>query len=147
MREPLVILSIHPEYAEKIFSGIKQIELRRSRPKFSPGTIVLVYSTAPVQKIEGFFIVSQIIENTPESLWNDYSDLCGVTEDEYQTYFNEALQSYGLFVSKAIRFPRPISLHDFQDICPGFFPPQSYRYLRPDQPAYDLLRKKCLRST
>lgn len=146
MHEPLVIMSIHPKYAEKIFSGNKQVELRRSRPAFSPGTIVLVYSTAPVQKIEGFFIVSDIIEDDPDGLWNDYAELCGVTEQEYDAYFSGALRSYGLLVSKAFRFSNPIPLHKLQKMYPSFSPPQSYQYLRANQPTYKLLRQKCQRS-
>lgn len=146
MPDHMVILSIHPEHADKIFSGRKQIELRRSRPAFSAGTIVLVYSTAPIQKIEGFFIVREIIEDDPESLWKDYAELCGVTEHQYQAYFTKALRSYGLYFSNAFRFPRPISLDDFKVMYPEFTPPQSYRYLRPGQPGYNRLRQRCLKA-
>ena len=147
MRDSMVVMSIHPKHAEKILSGNKRIELRRSRPAFAPGTIVLIYSTAPVQQIQGFFIVDDIVESDPEGLWNDYSEFCGVTEQEYQAYFSNALRSYGLLVSEAFRFPNPISLKKIKKIYPDFYPPQSYRYIRSNQPSYKQLRKKCLKFT
>ena len=55
----VALLSIHPEFVERIFDGTKTIELRRiSLP--SELKHVVVYSTAPIMKIAGFFDVEEI---------------------------------------------------------------------------------------
>ena len=54
-----IILSIKPKWAELIYSGKKTIEWRKSIPKREnigePIEKVLLYETAPVKKITGFF--------------------------------------------------------------------------------------------
>lgn len=51
-----VILSIHPKWAEKIYSGKKEVEWRKSFPtEAAPGMPVLIYETAPVCKVTGLF--------------------------------------------------------------------------------------------
>ena len=55
----VVLLSIHPEFADRIFDGSKTIELRRISlpPELKH---VVVYSTAPVMKIVGYFDVDDL---------------------------------------------------------------------------------------
>lgn len=45
MNKPKIIISIHPEWCEKIFSGEKTIEVRRPAPKIDTPFEVLVYCT------------------------------------------------------------------------------------------------------
>lgn len=40
-----ILMSIHPEWCEKIFNGEKTIEVRKSRPKLEPPFEVYVYCT------------------------------------------------------------------------------------------------------
>jgi predicted transcriptional regulator len=58
-----VILSIHPKWAEKIYSGEKTIEWRTSFPKdfISFQTKVYLYETAPVKKITGVFFLESVL--------------------------------------------------------------------------------------
>lgn len=51
-----VLLSIHPEWAEKIYSGEKKVEWRKTFPtEATPGLPVLIYETAPVCMVTGLF--------------------------------------------------------------------------------------------
>lgn len=45
MNKPKILISIHPEWCEKIFNGEKTVEVRRTRPKIEPPFEVLVYCT------------------------------------------------------------------------------------------------------
>lgn len=45
-----VLLSINPEYVEKIFSGIKKYEYRRSIFKNEAVDTIVIYSTSPIKK-------------------------------------------------------------------------------------------------
>jgi len=53
-----ILLSIKPEWAEKIYNGEKTIEWRKSRPRIDRNNRhmrVYVYETAPVKRITGYF--------------------------------------------------------------------------------------------
>lgn len=51
-----VLLSIHPKWAEKIYSGEKAVEWRKTFPtEAEPGTPVLLYETSPVCMVTGLF--------------------------------------------------------------------------------------------
>ena len=61
-----VLLSIKPEYAEKIFSGEKRYEFRKAVFKNQLIQTVVVYATMPVGKIIGEFNIKQILKDEPE---------------------------------------------------------------------------------
>ena len=50
-----VLLSIKPEFADKIFNGTKKYEYRRSIFKKKEVKTVVVYASSPIQKIIGEF--------------------------------------------------------------------------------------------
>lgn len=47
-----IIISIHPEYAEKILTGEKTYELRTRLPQDKPERMI-IYATAPVSAVVG----------------------------------------------------------------------------------------------
>lgn len=49
----VLVLSIKPEYAEKIYSGIKRFEFRKAPPRNLKAMYVM-YESAPVSKMTGF---------------------------------------------------------------------------------------------
>ncbi len=71
-----VLLSIRPVHAEKIFQGIKTVELRRVCPQLLPGARVFVYVSAPVSAVVGYFVVGEVIQKAPHRLWRDVRHAC-----------------------------------------------------------------------
>lgn len=61
-----VLLSIHPKWAQKIYSGEKTIEWRKSFPfkKWHGEMKVYLYETKPVCKITGCFKLLNVVETT-----------------------------------------------------------------------------------
>jgi len=51
-----VMLSIRPEWIDKILSGEKTIEVRKTRPKVPPPFTVYIYCTKPKFEHEDFFV-------------------------------------------------------------------------------------------
>ena len=80
-----VIISIKPEYVEKIFSGEKKWEFRKSRitaDKF------FIYETAPISRIVGEFTPRWIGEGTPEAIYAETcNDGAGIDYDKFFEYF------------------------------------------------------------
>lgn len=69
-----IILSIKPKYCEEIFSGTKRFEYRRRVFKQEIQK-VFVYATSPVCKIVGEFELERIIADTPDSIWNQTTNM------------------------------------------------------------------------
>ena len=73
-----VILSIKPEFVEKIFSGEKQYEYRKVLFKQKVDT-VYIYASRPISKIVGEFKIDEILCDTPENIWKETRRQSGVT--------------------------------------------------------------------
>jgi predicted transcriptional regulator len=135
MSNGILLISIHPEHAVKIFDGSKKVELRRVRPKVTSGDVVLVYVSSPVQALVGTFSVEKVVEAAPRLLWNQVNTIAGISRKRFDDYYSGAANAYGIFVQEARRLPRPVQLGSLRDIVSSFNPPQSYRYITPAEAA------------
>ena len=82
-----VLLSINPEYVEKIFSGEKEFEFRKNRCK-SDANKMVIYCTSPVMKVIGEADIVEIIEDTPAMVWKRTKEKAGVSKDFYDSYYS-----------------------------------------------------------
>ena len=72
-----ILLSIKPEYANKIFDGQKHYEYRKRIPKKEVSKIV-VYSSAPEQAVIGEVEVVKTLKMKPTPLWNSTKANAGI---------------------------------------------------------------------
>ncbi len=82
-----VVLSIKPEYADKIFDGTKKFEFRRAIFKNDSLKTVIVYASSPVQQVIGEFEIERIINCDIDDLWDQPQDFSGITEEYLYQYF------------------------------------------------------------
>jgi len=123
-----VLLSIKPKYADLILAGSKRVELRRSWPSNDIGVMVL-YSSAPIQKLVGIAFIDHIEECDFESLWSlANANGGGVTYDELKIYVEGKKTAFGVLIN---RVKIAEILVDPRDLFPDFSPPQSFLYLDP----------------
>lgn len=127
MRKVLVV-SIKPEFAEKIFNGQKSIELRKSAPNVSPGDIVVIYSTHPVKAVIGICQVKEIIKMQPSLMWSKHNDKLGIDKKRFQEYFFNTSQAVGIVLTAIYRLQESVSLVAIRKMIPMFQPPQTFRY-------------------
>src|SRR5215207_9382671 len=127
----ILLLSIRPEHAFKIFDGSKKVELRRVRPKVSAGDSVLVYVSTPVRALVGAFDVERVVEARPQALWDQVKETAGITREQFDSYYSGAANAYGIVVGQVRQLPEPVMLYRLRKLFSGFHPPQSYRYLSP----------------
>ncbi len=121
----VALLSIHPGYAEAIMRGEKRVEFRRRGP--SPSTThVIVYATAPISKVVGWFSVDSIDSDSPEVLWHRYGLVGGVDEASFNTYYDACKVGSAIRVGQAERLESPVELASL-DGQPHA--PQSFRYV------------------
>ena len=121
-----VILSIKPEFAEKIFNGSKKYEFRRSIFKDPTVNKIIVYASAPISKIIGEFEIDKILRSELASLWSKTKEYSGISEEYYLKYFEGKKEGYALKIKKTHKYEDYLSIKD--DL--GLFPPQSFAYLK-----------------
>jgi predicted transcriptional regulator len=123
-----VLLSIKPKYADLILAGTKRVELRRSWPSNDVGVMVL-YSSAPVQKFVGVAFVDRLEERDFEGLWTLSQDHGGgVTYEELKHYVKGKRTAFGIMIKRVQAAEAKV---DPKDLFSGFMPPQSFLYLEP----------------
>jgi predicted transcriptional regulator len=121
-----VLLSIRPQYVDEILNGSKKYEFRKSLFKSADVERVYIYSTAPIKKIVGFFIVKSVTVAAPEKLWALFSDKAGIRKDSFFEYFGGKSEGVAIEIGDVRVFDDPV---EPQDLFPDFVPPQSFRYI------------------
>lgn len=134
MQSNILLISIRPKYAKKIFyENTKKVELRRVRTRLQSGDLVLVYVSYPEKALLGSFEVERVIvENLPKSLnklWNQVEENAGIKRKEFDRYYEGASVGVGIFFNKVKIFPQRLELERLRKQLPNLRPPQSYRYM------------------
>jgi predicted transcriptional regulator len=127
MESRTALISIHPEYAEKIFAGEKKFEFRRRWTSRSVETL-FIYATAPVQRIVGFAKIARVTQGTPTQLWRlTHQVNGGFSKSKLFAYFGSSKTGVAIELSKVT--PMPSGIDPRLCLGRGFRPPQSFRYL------------------
>lgn len=123
----VMLISIRPHFAERIFNGEKNVELRRVRPHVHRGDIAVVYASSPLKALVGAFVIEGVRSMTTSAMWTGHAAGLGVTRDEYTSYFTGARFAHGLLVGDRIRF-QAVPLDAARSRVGRFRPPQSYMF-------------------
>lgn len=129
MADEILLISIRPEHANKIFGGSKKVELRRLKPKVRTGDLVLVYVSSPVQALVGAFSVGKVVEAKPQILWDQVKEIACITKGQFDDYYTGTRTAYGIYIKEVRQLPKPVKLGSLRNIFSSFHPPQSYRYV------------------
>lgn len=121
-----VLLSIKPEFAEKILNGSKRFEFRKGLFKNQEISIVVIYATMPVGKIVGQFRIDSILSDAPDALWIKTKKYAGISKKFYDSYYSGKNKAYAIKVGEVERFADPLPLSTLGE---GIKAPQSYLYL------------------
>lgn len=124
-----VILSIKPEYAEKILDGTKRFEFRKAAFSSEDVRTVLIYATKPIGKVVGEFDIDEVHIDRPNKIWSKTKLFAGVNKSFFDEYFKNRNVAVAIGVGSVRRFPEPKQLTDFGD---NLTAPQSFRYLPAD---------------
>jgi len=123
-----VLLSIKPEYVEKIFQGTKKYEFRKSIFRRNVKK-VCIYSTSPVKKIVGRFTIVRITAGHPVRLWEKYWAYAGIEKKDFFAYFQAREKGFCIEIGEVEIFKEPLDPHS---LIPGFIAPQSFKYFDPN---------------
>ena len=120
-----VMLSIKPEYLQRILNGTKKFEFRRTIPRENVSKIVF-YCTAPTKKVVAWAEVSKIISGSPAKMWKRTRTAAGISAENFDEYFENCECAYAYQLGKVHRYRMPKSLEDFGLTAP----PQSFAYVK-----------------
>lgn len=120
-----IVLSIKPEFANKIFDGSKKFEFRRSIFKNKEVKCIVVYASAPISKVIGEFDIDVVLRKDLETLWDETKEHSGIDKVFYDKYFTGKDSGYAIKVKRVKRYKEPLCLKEKY----GLHPPQSFVYL------------------
>ena len=129
-----VLISIKPEYADRILNGTKKYEYRRMLAQKEVSSLI-IYSTWPVMEIVGEVEVIETIEMAPSSLWEKTKKAAGISRSKYREYFKDREKAYAYVLGIVTKYETKKRLSDI-----GIqHAPQSFIYLTREQ--YALLKE------
>jgi predicted transcriptional regulator len=122
-----VLLSIKPEFAEKILSGEKKYEFRKVLPKAPDLKIIVLYASHPTGKVVGEFEIAQFISDTPNKIWGQTKNDAGISRRYFDEYFAGKSLAHAIQIKAVKRYARPRAL---DTILPSGIAPQSFCYIK-----------------
>lgn len=123
-----VLLSIKPEYANKILSGEKKFEFRKVSFTNTQVNTVVIYATKPIGKVVGEFEVLKIYSDSPSKIWERTKKFAGIDKKYFDSYYEGKELAIAIAVGAVREYEMPKSL---SDIGVGVSPPQSFCYIKP----------------
>ena len=120
-----VLLSIKPEFAEKIFNGTKKFEFRRTIFKNCQIKTVVVYASSPIRKVIGEFEIEEVLHDNIDNLWKKTKSSSGINEDYFRKYFVEKDSGFAIKIKNTKKYKKPKELKEEYNILP----PQSFAYI------------------
>jgi predicted transcriptional regulator len=99
-----VLISIKWAYSERIFTGTKRYEFRKTIFRNTKIKTVVMYVTAPVKQVVGEFDIKRIIKDTPVNLWKEAGNYAGIYEEAYLDYFRGYEHGYAIEIEAVRRY-------------------------------------------
>jgi predicted transcriptional regulator/adenylate kinase len=121
-----VLLSLHPQHAQKILSGEKRLEFRRVWAK-KPVATVVIYATVPVQRIVAIADVRKVHEGSASRLWALAKEIGGgLSRRALYDYLKGRKTGFAI---ELINVRKCDPALDPSLLINSFRPPQSFQYL------------------
>lgn len=121
-----VLLSIKPEFAEKILDGSKRFEFRKGIFKNNMVKSVVIYATMPIGMVVGEFDIENIIQDKPSEVWKLTKKYAGISKEFFDCYFDSREKAVAIQIHNVKKYDKPVSL---SSLGKNITAPQSYRYL------------------
>lgn len=119
-----ILISIKPEYTEKIISGVKKYEYRRHVAKKDISSII-IYETAPIKRVVAEAEIEAILSYTPDELWKLTKEESGINKKFFDEYFKGKRIAHAYRIGKVKVFEKPKLLENY-----GVrYAPQSFIYI------------------
>ena len=119
-----MLLSIKPEYAQKIVVGTKKYEFRKFHCRRDVDTIV-IYVTTPVKRVIGEASLIRILEGDLALVWRETKGFGGIRKKDYLAYFGKRDTAIAYQLGCVTLYDEPMLLEEL-----GLhYVPQSFAYI------------------
>jgi predicted transcriptional regulator len=127
-----LLFSMRPEYADRVFKGQKQVEIRRRFSEKWLGSKVVVYGTQPLGALMGEVTVSGVTPGSPSNIWERFGGRVGCSREEFAGYVGNASQVYAIELNDATPYLCPLSTNEIARMIDvdELRPPQSFLELK-----------------
>jgi len=130
-----LLMSMKPEFADRIMRRKKTVELRR---KFSTrwiGHRINIYASAPVMGLMGEARIAGVVVNKPEMIWDRFHDQIGCSRPEFDAYVAGTDEVYAIELDEVRPYLEGVSLGQISHLIKEHLtPPQSYFTLEKNKP-------------
>ena len=120
-----ILLSVKPEFANRILDGTKKFEYRTRLAGRQVGAIVL-YATKPLIQVVGEAEVLERLSGSPIALWEATGEDSGTNRAEFMEYFGGCRTAHAYRLGRVSRYDKPKSLAELGVRQP----PRSFVYLQ-----------------
>lgn len=107
-----ILISINPQYVDKIMNGEKEYEYRKIKCKAEVDKMY-IYSTIPVKKVVGEAKIECILEGSPQEIWERTKSKSGVSKEFFDSYFRFNKQAYAYKLYDIIKYDKPKDIKEF----------------------------------
>ena len=107
-----ILMSIHPVHVEKILSGLKKYEYRKTKCKKTIDAIV-IYATYPIMKVVGEVEVSSVTEDAPDMMWDRTKDGAGIDYSFFNNYYKGRNKAVAYHLGNALKYKQPKELVEY----------------------------------
>ena len=119
-----LLLSIKPEYVDKILQGTKKFEYRKRLAKENVN-VMYIYKTAPSMKVVASVQVIGHLSASPTTVWDQTKSAAGISRAKYREYFKDRKIAYAYILGDVKAFEKEMDLSEF-GISTA---PQSFAYI------------------
>lgn len=119
-----MLLSINPEYVEKIMNGEKEYEYRKFKCREDVDTIV-IYATAPIKRVVAEAHIASVLEDDLLEVWRTTKKSSGITYNFFRKYYKGKKKAVAYHLKNINIYQTPLMLEDLG----VSIAPQSFRYL------------------
>lgn len=119
-----ILISINPKYVEKILSGTKKYEYRKTLPKKNIDKMI-IYSTSPIKKIVAEVEIIEILTDNKEKIWELTKNNSGIDKKFYDEYYKNKEVAVAYKLGKVTKYKKEKDLAEYNI---NYYP-QSFVYL------------------
>lgn len=120
-----ILMPINPEYVDEILSGNKKYEYRKIKAKKDKIDKMIIYSTSPIMKVVAEVDIVDILEDSPQKIWEQTKKDSGITKEFYVKYYKNREKAIAYKLGNIKVYDKPKKLCDI-----GInYVPQSFVYM------------------
>lgn len=119
-----MLLSIKPQFVEKILDGTKKYEFRTRKCR-NDIRKVLLYATAPKSMVVGEAEIEDVLVGSPTEIWEETSQWSGISASFFEEYYRNRNEAVAYKLRNVISYaaPKPLTEYGVTHV------PQSFIYL------------------